>query len=201
MGRLSRSVAAVGLAGLLVGGCSRSDGRELPPPRPDQTLPPATTSTLAPSLEGMSVAVPGVSADGFLPTEHLCTGAAVSPAVALGGLPADAADVVIVVRDDVSTEPIWVVTGIDPLVSSFGPGGVPEGAREWPVGAEGLPGWEAPCPTPGEQRAYTLRALALPERLEPDDAASGAEVAAQAEERASAQADVTVRATVPSVGG
>jgi phosphatidylethanolamine-binding protein (PEBP) family uncharacterized protein len=150
--------------------CSRSDGRSLPPPDPSRT----TTSVSAPVVgqpsgdqvqEVFSLFSSAFVDGGAIPAEHTCSGAGTSPGLSWASTP-PAAELALVVRDRSAAGFVhWVVTGIDPLVQGFGPGGVPESAVEAANGT-GSVGWSPPCPPPGTgPHTYELVLHALPEPL------------------------------------
>lgn len=194
---MRRALLLLSSVGLLAGACSSEDGRVLPPPRPDQTT---TTATTAPDGAGASSEGQGAvevfslfsdafAGGGWIPQEHTCDGADVSPPLSWASTP-PAAELAIVVRDPSADGFVhWVVTGIDPLVQGIGAGGVPEGAVEH-ENDFGTVGWRGPCPPEGEVHTYELALYALPEPLVVDDATTD-DVIAQVEGAASAVAVLT----------
>ena len=122
-------VLAVAL-GVLVMACSDSDGRTLPPPDPVQTTTtPSTPIVQAPDGEEFTLSSPSFVAGQVIPVEFTCQGSGVSPDLVVDRHAArhgrarprrarsHAADGFL----------HWVVAGIDPSVTGFGKGGVPEG--------------------------------------------------------------------------
>ena len=196
-GAVLRRAAVVPLlaAVLLVAGCS-DDGRELAPPGPDQTLPteppPAATDGAAATFTLSSEAF--VDGDP-LPEEATCDDVGLSPPLAWTGVPSTASELALVVRDrDADGYVHWIVTGIDPVVTGFGEGGVPEGAVEQ-VNGEGVIGWLPACPPEGDERHvydFTLHALDAPLEIDAalpaSDAAGLVEVASVASARISGTA-------------
>jgi hypothetical protein len=150
--------------------CDTDDGRTLRDPPPGATAPPmptssTTTAVPAPppvgSEAGATIAVTSAAfVDGAaIPTRHAaCDGGDdVSPAIAWTGVPASAVELAVVVLDeDTPGEPFvhWLLTGIDPSVTGFGEGGVPEGAVE-------VQPWDGPCPPEGETHDYVFTVYAL----------------------------------------
>jgi Raf kinase inhibitor-like YbhB/YbcL family protein len=178
--------------------CSSSDGRELPPPDPNNT----TTSVSAPVVgqpsegDGDIVEVFSLTSSAFLqgaviPARYTCAGSNVSPPLAWASTP-PAAELALVVRDrDADGFVHWVVTGIDPAVQGMGEGGLPEGAVEALTSA-GTAGWYGPCPPAGSgTHAYdfVLHALARPVDLM--TGLPAAEAAAQVERASTGSATLT----------
>jgi Raf kinase inhibitor-like YbhB/YbcL family protein len=156
---------ALALGATVVAACSASDGRALPPPRPDQT----TTTPSAPVVPPAVGEVFELQSDAFtdgapLPDRLTCTGVDVSPALSWTGTPPEAVELALVVRDRNADGFVhWVVTSIDPFVFGFGEGGLPENAVEGTNGA-GTVGWLGPCPPSGSgTHAYEFVLHALPE--------------------------------------
>lgn len=183
------ALVAVTAALLAVGGCS-DDGRELAPPRPGQT----TTTAAATTTTGPDGTVFAVTSSAFpdgdaLPVRFTChseTGG-ISPPLSWTPPPPGTAELAIVVRDrDADGFVHWIVTGIDPVITGFGEGGVPEGAVEQ-VNATGALGWLPACPPEGDARhVYEITLHALTQPVDVDPEAPAAEVAAQIEEAANA---------------
>jgi Raf kinase inhibitor-like YbhB/YbcL family protein len=176
------------LALLALAGCDTDDGRTLDPPAPGATAPPLATSTTPttatlgtpPVGSGEALALTLESPDfvdgGPIPQVHSsCDGENLSPALTWSGVAPDTVELAITVVDpDAPGEPFvhWVVTGIDPIVTGFGDGGLPESAL--PVQP-----WTGPCPPFGSTHSYvvTLYALTEPAGVTPDagvDTALGA---------------------------
>jgi Raf kinase inhibitor-like YbhB/YbcL family protein len=155
------------LAGLLVVsvlvGCSH-DGRTLKPSRPDQTQsivdPTTIATTVAPTTVAGAAESTAVAAAPFTMTgpwaeggpidaRFTCKGTNVSPALNWSGAPADTAQFAIVVTDpDAGGFVHWVLTGIEPSISSLAEGQVPDGAVQ-AVNGSGKAAWSGPCPPSG----------------------------------------------------
>ena len=174
------------VAALALAACDTGDGRSLEAPPPGATAPPIPTTTTATSAvlgttpvsgdaAGMTLASPAFAAGGPIPVRQSCDGEELSPALTWSGVPPETAELAVTVIDPgAPAGPFvhWVVTGIDPVVTGFGEGGLPESA------VQVLP-WIGPCPPAGETHDYivTLYALTAPLELAPD-AASDAALAA-----------------------
>ena len=133
-----------------------------------------------------------VAAGGVLPDRFTCHGAGVSPSLSWVAAPS-AQQLALVVRDrDANGFVHWIVTGIDPTVTSFGEGATPEAATQQ-VNGTGALGWFPPCPPSGSGRHVydiVLHALAAPLTIDP--AAPAADVAAQIEKASIGQATMSV---------
>jgi len=101
---------------------------------------------------------------------YTCDGEDVSPALAWEGVPAEAAELVLVVEDPDApggTFTHWLAYGLDRAETGL-PEGVPEGGEtEGPpalrqgVNDMGAAGWSGPCPPGGETHRYLFRLLAV----------------------------------------
>jgi Raf kinase inhibitor-like YbhB/YbcL family protein len=171
--------------------CS-SDGRTLAPIKPGQT-----TTTQATTLASTAPTVFTLSSDdvidgGVLPDKFTCNGQGTSPNLRWAAAPAGQ-QLALVVRDrDAAGYVQWIVTGIGPTLTGFGPSAVPEGATEQ-VNSQGAIGYLAPCPPKGAGRHvydFVLHALATPVSIDPTMPA--ADVAKAIETASTAQARLSV---------
>ena len=165
-----RAVAGALLALAALAGCDTDDGRALEPPPPGATAPPFPTSTTATtavlgttpvgsgeSASGMTLASPAFAEGAPIPAANACDGTNLSPALSWTGVAPDTVELAVTVVDpDAPGAPFvhWVVTGIDPVVTGFGEGGLPESA----VTARPYTG---PCPPDGETHTYVFTLYAL----------------------------------------
>jgi Raf kinase inhibitor-like YbhB/YbcL family protein len=167
------------VAGLLLTGACSNDGRELAPIRPGQT----TTSEPAPTVTAtaFSLTSEAFADSSEIPDRYTCFGDGISPELSWANPPAGT-ELALVMRDrDANGYVHWVVTAIDPTITAFGEGAVPEGAVEQ-VNMTGAIGYLAPCPPAGFGRHIydiTLHVLAAPIVIDPESPAS--DVAAQVE--------------------
>ena len=183
-----RSLGAAALVLLALAACDTDDGRTLEPPPPGATAPPLATSTTATtavlgtppvgsgesggSASSMTLASPAFADGGPFPTANSCDGANLSVPVTWEGVPPGTVELAITMLDpDAPGEPFvhWVVTGIDPVVTGFGEGGLPESAVA-------VRPWTGPCPPFGETHTYvfTLFALTEPSGVVADDGVEAA---------------------------
>ncbi|HEX6567647.1 MAG TPA: YbhB/YbcL family Raf kinase inhibitor-like protein [Acidimicrobiales bacterium] len=151
------------------------------------------THEAPPDAGGLVVTSTAFDAGDPIPTRYTCDGDDTSPPLALEGVPADAAELAIVVRDpDADGFVHWVVAAIPPETATIAEGAPPAGAVEAESGF-GEPGWAGPCPPEGDHTyEFTVYALAEPSGL---DAGAGAEEGAEAVESARAVATATLRGT------
>lgn len=140
----------------------------------------------------------GVSSTAFdagepIPVEHTCDGAETSPPLAFTGVPADTAELAVVVRDpDADGFVHWVIAGIPGDATGLGEGAPPADAVEADNGFD-EPGWAGPCPPEGNHTyEFTVYALAEPSGLE---SGADAEDGASTIEDADALAVATLRGT------
>jgi phosphatidylethanolamine-binding protein (PEBP) family uncharacterized protein len=170
----------VTLAALLVLTACRSDGKTLEAPRFPPPDPP-TPSTGAPSASDDAVAPafqlfapwPDGSA---IPVRYTCDGDGVPPALTWAGVPAAAVELTLTATDlDDDLHSLWIVDRIPASQSGMAEGEVPFGAIER-LNSDGTTVWEAPCPSPGEERSYLFTLHALNQPLEAADTASANEV-------------------------
>ncbi|HJR24384.1 MAG TPA: YbhB/YbcL family Raf kinase inhibitor-like protein [Acidimicrobiales bacterium] len=197
-----RALLVVVPAVLLLAGACSDDGRELAPVRPGQTTtsePPPTIGSTGPAFALTSGAF---SDAGEIPARHTCDGEGVSPDLSWNGGPAGV-ELALVLRDrDANGYVHWMLTGIDPTITAFGEGGVPEGAVEQ-VNAEGAIGYLPPCPPVGFGRHiydFTLHVLAAPLRIDPEAPAADVAAMIEAASIGRAQLSGTVDPDTPDAG-
>lgn len=162
------ALVAGGLVAALVGACSQSDGRTLPPADPDRTTTTPSEPVIQPSPDGdalLSLETSAFADGGVIPDELTCRSAdgGASPPLFWTPPPEGTVSMALVVRDlNAGGFVHWVVTGIDRTVYGIGGGGLPEGAVEGPNSA-GSVGWVSPCPPTGTgTHTYEFAVLALP---------------------------------------
>jgi Raf kinase inhibitor-like YbhB/YbcL family protein len=107
---------------------------------------------------------PAFDDGGTIPDKHTRLGGNVSPALAWAGVPADAAELVLVVQDPDApsgTFTHWIVAGIDPDLDGLDEGEVPEGTVEGSndFGEDGYDGPQPPLGDPPHR--YVFRVVAL----------------------------------------
>lgn len=192
-------LAAAVVAVLVLAACSSGDGRALPPPGPDQTTTTPSTPIVpeTDSSSGVLELTSASFADGQpLPERFTCNGEDVSPDLAWSGVPADAVELALVVRDRQEAGFVhWVVAGVDPFVLGFGEGGLPENAVEASNGA-GTLGWLGPCPAAGSgTHTYELVLHVLPEPSGIAPGTPAAEATARLEAVATSQAVLVATVT------
>lgn len=184
----------------------RSDGRELRPPRPDQTAsissvatpgdgtefvlpeiddPDDTTdsapasSTTAPGGGGIgSVVAPWVDGAEIDP-RNTCDGLNISPALTWGAGPEGTVEIALSLSDlDAPDFVHWVVAGLDPAGIGVDEGSVPVGAVEATNGVGDI-GYTGPCPPAGSTHRYVITVHYLGEVSGLADGATGAEMLAR----------------------
>lgn len=169
------------LIAVTVASCS-DDGREMRPPRPDQTESIITTTsapTEAPSFDVSSlpaletdqldITVPWAN-DGVIPARFTCAGENVSPNVAWFDVtPAAVSMAIVFYEENLDRTVHWVVANLDPSTAYLDAGVVPPdaviGAND-PVLGDSAAGYRGPCPGPGESRSYTVEVHALGQYLD-----------------------------------
>jgi len=178
-------VTLIGLVGLLLTACS-TDGREMRPPRPDQSQT-IIESTLAPvaELSGFDASIAPAptfaltlpwSEGGPIPADYTCGGADVSPPLVWSGVPVDTASLAIVVTDlDFTTadgQPFvhWIVANIPPSITAVPTGGTIAGSIEalndFTTAEAPRSGWSGPCPPLGATHTYSFEVRALDQFIE-----------------------------------
>lgn len=176
-------VTLIGLVGLLLTACS-TDGREMRPPRPDQSQT-IIESTLAPvaELSGFDASIAPTfaltlpwSEGGPIPADYTCGGSDVSPPLVWSGVPVDTASLAIVVTDlDATTadgQPFvhWIVANIPPSITAVPTGGTIAGSIEalndFTTAEAPRSGWSGPCPPLGATHTYSFEVRALDQFIE-----------------------------------
>lgn len=181
----------------------RSDGRELRPPRPDQT---ASISTAATPGEGTEFVLPEiddsddtaldtsttVSSDGGvgevvapwvdgapIDPRNTCDGLNISPALSWAAGPEGTVEIALSLSDlDAPDFVHWVVAGLDPSVPGVDEGSLPIGAVEAVNGAGDI-GYTGPCPPAGSTHRYLITVHYLGEESGLADGATGDEMLAR----------------------
>ena len=128
-----------------------------------------------------------------IPVQYTCDGDETSPPLAFEGVPSEAAELAVVVRDpDADGFVHWVIAGIPAEATGLEEGAPPADAVEAENGF-GEPGWAGPCPPEGNHTyEFTVYALAEPSGLADG---AGAEDAAGTIEDAEVLAAATLRGT------
>ena len=149
------------------------------PPNPMETASTlATTTTLAPA--GFRLLTPWADG-GPIGDAYTCAGADESPPLSWTSVPDGAAQLAVVFVDLDATDDAgapfvhWVVTSVDPSVSSFAGNGLPPGAVAR-TNDFGEAAYGGPCPPEGETHRYELTVHALNQALDVADDTPTAEV-------------------------
>ncbi len=128
---------------------------------------------------------------GPIDQRHTCDGDDISPALQWQNVPDAAVELALVVRDEDADGFLhWVVTGIDPSLSTIIENTAPAGATEWPNSFGGR-GWSGPCPPPGANHLYQFEILALNQPTELADTTPASEVVTDLGQRTIAATAVT----------
>ena len=200
------------LAATALSACS-SDGRDMRPPRPDQSQSIIeTTIGPVPELGGFDAPIvtdPTLafalslpwSAGGPVPADYTCSGSDVSPPLVWSGVPVDTASIAIVVTDlDASAadgRPFvhWIVANIPPSVTAVPTGGSIAGSIEaendFSTAENPRAGWGGPCPPAGETHTYSFEVRALDQFVELPDGSPAADLLAAIDGATVAQASGT----------
>lgn len=155
--------ALAGLAALLLASCSGT----APPPEPGRAL---------------DVASPAIEDGGTIPDRHTCTGEDVAPPLAWRDVPAETAELAVLMEDPDAaggTFVHWVAAGIDPADGELAEG------QEAPVEGTndfGSVGYRGPCPPEGDEpHRYVLTVLAVDRSLQLPPGASAQDLRAAVE--------------------
>jgi len=116
----------------------------------------------------MKITSPAFSQGGDIPAKYTCLGDNISPPLEIGGVPQNAASLVLIMDDyDAALEPggwgrtfdHWLVANIDPKTERVEEGEVPTGGVEI-TNHFGQTAYGGPCP-PSFKHIYTIRLYAL----------------------------------------
>ncbi|MBU3688472.1 MAG: hypothetical protein B7C54_12125 [Acidimicrobiales bacterium mtb01] len=175
----------LGSVGLLLAACS-TDGREMRPPRPDQSQS-IIESTLAPvpELGGFDASITPAptfaltlpwTEGGPIPADYTCGGSDVSPPLVWSGVPVDTASLAVIVTDLDATnadgQPFvhWIVANIPPSITAIPTGGAIAGSIEslndFSSPESPRSGWGGPCPPVGATHTYSFEVRALDQFVE-----------------------------------
>lgn len=134
----------------------------------------AASAAPTPGASGtITVTSPAFANGGTVPRRFTCEGANVSPPLRLSGVPAGAAELVVLVEDPDApsgTFVHWLMWGVDPHETALSAGAVPKGAVQGRNGS-GQRRYGGPCPPSGKPHQYVFSVLAADARLHlPGDA-------------------------------
>jgi Raf kinase inhibitor-like YbhB/YbcL family protein len=155
-------VAVTAALGALAGCGDGGGGSSVPAPSASQRI----TVTSTAFTEG-----------GAVPRRYTCDGEDVSPPLAFAGVPANAAELVVLVEDPDAphgTFTHWLMWGVSPHDTRLTAGAAPQGATQGRNGFKKT-GYGGPCPPKGTPHHYvfsvyaTDKKLALPTDASPDD--------------------------------
>jgi Raf kinase inhibitor-like YbhB/YbcL family protein len=141
-------------------------------------------------MPGLQLRSSAFSDHDLMPDRLSMLGGNVSPPLSWSGVPADAAELLLVVEDPDAVQPPfihWLVLGIDPGTTGVPEGGVPARGRQLPNGF-GDTHWTGPRPPKGDPpHRYFFRLYAVDEPIRISQTPTAAEVheAVSGHERAS----------------
>jgi len=167
------------LLGVLLAGCGGGD-------KPSKELPEAPAT--------MRLASTAFDDGGTIPKRFTCSGAGVSPPLAILDPPAKTRELALVVEDpDADRFVHWSVLGIAPVTALIGAGKVPTGAVQTENGF-GDREWGAPCPPDDDEpHRYLFAIYALDAALGLGEDASADEVRDAIADHALARGTLTGR--------
>jgi hypothetical protein len=116
----------------------------------------------------ISLTSPEFGEGGTIPRRFTCDGENVSPPLEFANVPAEAAEVALLVEDPDAprgTFVHWFMWGIQAGTSSLGAGEVPGSASQG-KNDFGRQGYAGPCPPPGSAHRYIFTVFAVDERLD-----------------------------------
>lgn len=168
------AIALVSL--LLVAASCSSDGRELrepgtggATPRPTEAPPTSINLFDGVAQDSFTLRSPATVPGGLLPFRHARAGANIPPELQWRGVPAEAEELVVVMRDVTANGFVhWLVAGIDPTTITLFEALVPPGAVQ-ALNDFGELGWGGPAPPIGDDAhsyVFTVFALGEPSGLQ-----------------------------------
>lgn len=122
----------------------------------------------------ITVSSPAFVDGGTIPRRYTCDGEDVSPPLEVSGVPADAAELAVLVEDlDAPRGAFvhWLMWGVDPHETALGVGEVPKGAAQGRNGF-GKRGYGGPCPPKGKPHRYVFSVFAADRELSLSQGAS-----------------------------
>ena len=154
------------VAALALSACATDDGREMKPPRNDQTDSVAVATTVA-VVEPTAMTLTGPWTNGAaIDTRYTCNGLNVSPPLTWTAGPAETKSYAVVLTDlDAPDYSHWVVANIDPATLSLGEGAIPDTAIAATNSANTV-GYVGPCPPTGTSHTYDVTVYALGQMIE-----------------------------------
>jgi Raf kinase inhibitor-like YbhB/YbcL family protein len=191
------STALLAIAAL--SGCS-SDGRTLRPAGPNQTqsVIDVTTTTKATLAAAAELRVTALwSSDGTtIDKGHSCDGEDRAPEVSWTGVPADGAEIALVMVDDDINAVHWIVGGLPAVDGALKSAALPVGSVAG-TNDFGDERWHGPCPPVGSTHHYRITLYVLSEEFGLGENLVGKDAVAALRDRAIATAQT--RATYTRV--
>jgi Raf kinase inhibitor-like YbhB/YbcL family protein len=175
------------VATMLITACSTDDGRNMTPPRADQTdtvqTPTTVGDVIAQDAGAMTLTGPW-SSGSAIDKRYTCDGEALSPPLVWAGAPEDTQAYALVIdnMDDPSSRN-WVVTNIDFAITNTAEGIAPTGAVV-ARNTEGNATYSAPCPPRGATHTFVATVYALDSLTPLDDNPDAATIVADIESAA-----------------
>jgi len=170
---------------IVLAGCSTNDGRDMSPPRDDQT-DTITQTTVATTVDPAQDAVTEPAAflsvsgsweeGGVIAATHTCAGSGVAPALSWTGVGDGAKSLGFALSESDDPENVlWVVTNLEPTLNGIAEGEPLPATAVVAKNSRGATGYTAPCPDTAEGTSYLLTLYALDQVIEAatgDDATS-----------------------------
>jgi Raf kinase inhibitor-like YbhB/YbcL family protein len=154
---IARATVPLLLLGLLAAGCGGGGQK--------------TSSSLPAAPSGLRLASPAFPAGGRIPLRFTCDGADLSPPLRIGGVPARARELALVLEDPDApggTFVHWVLVHLPPDTRSLATGRAPPGALAT-RNSFGKAGYGGPCPPSGARpHRYVFAVYALSRRIVAD---------------------------------
>jgi hypothetical protein len=150
------------LLALGVAACGDDDDGGASPTSPPAGTPEATATSSAPTAGSLTLTSSAFADGGAIPTQYTCEGAGISPPLTVGGVPADAQGLALIMIDTSIGDFVhWTVWNFVPGTTEIAEGTVPQGGVEGATG-RAEPGYIGPCPAAGtatHDYVFTLYAL------------------------------------------
>jgi len=173
--RITR-VTLLATVAIMLAGCSTNDGRDMSPPRDDQTdtiTQTTVATTVDPTQDAVTEPATFLSVSGsweeggVIAAKHTCAGSGVTPALSWAGIGTGTKSLGFVLSEsDDPNNVLWVVTNLEPTLTGIAEGEPLPATAVVAKNSRGDIGYAAPCPDSAEGTSYLLTLYALDQVIE-----------------------------------
>jgi len=170
------NITLLAIVAIALSGCSTNDGRDMSPPRDDQTdtiTQTTAATTLDPTQDAVTEPATFLSVSGswdeggMIAAKHTCAGSGVAPALSWTGVGEGAKSLGFALSESDDPENVlWVVTNLEATLAGIAEGEPLPATAVVAKNSRGATGYTAPCPDTTEGTSYLLTLYALDQVIE-----------------------------------